>query len=179
MKRAGAALRASVVTAAAVLVLSGCSNAVDGLAEGAVERAIENELGASADVSIDDDSFTVDTEEGSITAGSGSLPEDFPADVPLLDGEVSFSQRLETADGLGWSVVITSAVEPAAAVEQVRSELQANGFSVDEATEFSAGDDSGGTIIGERDDLSVLVVAASDGTGSTAVSYTVSQASTP
>lgn len=171
-------LRASVVATAAVLALSGCSNAVDGLAEGAVERAIENELGASADVSIDDDSFTVDTEDGSITAGAGSLPEDFPADVPLVDGEVSFSQRLETADGLGWTVVITSPVEPAATVEQVRNDLQANGFTVDDATEFNAGDDAGGTIIAERDDLSVLVVVGGDGTG-TAVSYTVSEVSAP
>jgi len=149
---------------------------VEGLAEGAVERAIENEIGESADVSISEDSFTVDTEEGSITAGAGSLPEDFPSDVPLVEGEVSFAQRLETADGLGWSVVITTSGDPATIVEQVRGDLEGNGFTVDDATEFAAGDSAGGTIIADKGDLSTLIVVGGDGE-QTAVTYTVNQTS--
>lgn len=176
MDRAGVALRTTVVSAVTVLVLGGCSNAVEGLAEGAVERAIENEIGESADVSISDDSFTVDTDEGSITAGAGSLPEDFPSDVPLVEGEVSFSQRLENADDLGWSVVIVTSGDPASVVEQVRGDLEDNGFTVDDATEFAGTDGTGGTIIGEKDDLSALILVAGQDT-ETAVTYTVNEAS--
>jgi hypothetical protein len=157
--------------------VSGCGNAVEGLAEGAVERAIENELGESADVSINDDSFTVDTEEGSITAGAGSVPEDFPADVPLVDGEVSFAQRLDSADSLGWTLVITTTGDPDGVAEQVRSELTSNGFTVDDTSQFAASEGAGATILGERDDLSAFVLVASDG-ASTQVTYTVSQAAT-
>lgn len=157
------------------MAVSGCGNAVDGLAEGAVERAIENELGESADVSIDDDSFTVDTEEGSITAGAGSVPEDFPPDVPLVDGEVSFAQRLDSADGLGWTLVITTTGDPNSLAEQVRADLTGNGFTVDDTSQFSAAEGAGATILGERDDLSAFVLVSSDG-GSTQVTYTVSQA---
>jgi hypothetical protein len=174
MRSASLAVRASAVLAVSALALSGCSNAVEGLAEGAVERAIENELGESAEVTIGEDSFSVDTEEGSITAGAGSVPDDFPDDVPLPEGEVAFSQRLETADGFSWSVIITSSDDPSTLVESVRGDLEANGFSVDDASEFAAADSSGGTILGEKGDLTVLVVVAGDGTETTAT-YSVNQ----
>ncbi len=176
MHSAPLAARAGAVLAVAALALTGCSNAVEGLAEGAVERAIENELGESADVSIGEDSFSVDTEEGSITAGAGSVPEDFPPDVALPEGEVAFSQRLETGDGLSWSVIITSAEDPAALVEQVRGDLETSGFTVDEASEFAGAEGAGGTILGEKDDLTVLVVVAGDGAETTAT-FTVNQQS--
>lgn len=158
-----------------MLAVAACGNAVEGLAEGAVERAIENELGESADVSINEDSFTVDTEEGSITAGAGSVPDDFPADVPLVDGEVSFSQRLDSPDGLGWMVVITTPGDPAVLVEQVRGDLETSGFTVDEASEFAQGEGASGTVIGEKGDLTAFVLVSGDGS-STQVTYTVNQA---
>ena len=175
MNRGGTALRAAVVSGVTVLALAGCGNAVEGLAEGAVERALENEIGSSADVEVDEDGFTIDTDEGSISAGSGSVPEDFPADVPLPDGEVSFSQRLETADGLGWSVVIATSGEAGSVGQQIRSDLENNGFDVEESTQFSGEGGSGGTILAERSDLSVLVVVTADDSGETLATYTVSE----
>lgn len=176
MHSASLAARTGAVLAVAALTLTGCGNAVENIVEGGVERAIENELGESADVSIDEDSFSVDTEEGSITAGAGSVPEDFPSDVSLPEGEVAFSQRLETADGFSWSVIITSSEDPTALVEQVRGDLESNGFTVDEASEFAGAEGTGGTILGEKDDLSVLVVVAGDGAETTAT-FTVNQQS--
>jgi hypothetical protein len=168
-------LRAAATCAAAAVALTGCGNAVDDLAEGAVERALENEIGPSADVQIDGDSFTLDTEEGSITAGAGSVPEDFPADVPLPDGEVSFAQRLESGDGLTWSVVVTTSGDPTAVTEQLRADLQSRGFTVEDASQFGGADGAGGTVLAEKADLSVLALVADEG-GQTVVTYTVSQA---
>jgi hypothetical protein len=174
MIRTAVLVRTTVIAAAAALALTGCSSAVDGLAEGAVEKALENEIGASTDVQIDDDSFTVDTEDGSVTAGAGSVPEDFPADVPLPDGEVSFAQRLETADGLSWTVVVTTSGDPTEVAQQVSADLESGGFTVDNASQFSGADGAGGTVLGERDDLSVLLLVARDGE-ETVVTYTVNQ----
>jgi hypothetical protein len=174
MIRATVLVRTAVVVGAAAMTLTGCGNAVEGLAEGAVEKALENEIGPSADVQIDDDSFTVDTEEGSITAGAGSVPDDFPADVPLPEGEVSFAQRLESAEGLGWSVVVTTSGDPTAVAEQVGTDLESSGFTVENASQFGGADGSGGTVLAEKDDLSVLVLVTGDG-GETVVTYTVSQ----
>lgn len=174
---AGVTLRRTALAAVGVLTLAGCGNAVEGLAEGAVERAIENELGESADVSINEDSFTVDTAEGSITAGAGSVPEDFPSDVPIVDGEVSFAQRLDSADGLGWSLVITTSSDPASTVEQVRTALESNGFTVEDASQFAQDEGAGGTVLGEKGSLTAFVLVSGDGS-STQVTYTVNQAAT-
>ncbi len=174
MSRTPLAVRAGVLASALAVVLTGCGNAVENIVEGNVERAIENELGESADVEIGEDSFSVDTEEGSITAGAGSVPEDFPTDVPLPDGEVVFAQRLETADGFSWSVIVTSDADPGALADQLRGELTDNGFTVEEASEFSGADTAGGTILAEKGDLTVLVLVASDGNETTAT-YTVTQ----
>jgi hypothetical protein len=174
MSRTPLAVRAGVLTSAVAVVLTGCGNAVENIAEGNVERAIENEIGESADVEIGEDSFSVDTEEGSITAGAGSVPEDFPTDVPLPDGEVAFAQRLETADGFSWSLIVTSDADPGALADQLRGELTDNGFTVEEASEFSGADTAGGTILAEEGDLTVLVLVASDGNETTAT-YTVTQ----
>jgi energy-coupling factor transporter ATP-binding protein EcfA2 len=105
-----------------------------------------------------------------------TVPDDFPADVPLPDGEVTFSQRLESGDELGWSVVIASAEPAGALAEQVQADLQASGFTVEQASQFSGTDSEGGTIFGEKGDLSILVVVASDG-DQTLATFTVSQAS--
>lgn len=174
MTRARVTLRVSAVAAAAVLALTGCGNAVEGLAEGAVERALENELGESADVEIGEDSYTVDTEEGSTTIGAGSVPEDFPSDIPLVEGEVSFSQRLDTADGMAWTVLITTPADPATVTEEIRSDLESNGFSVDEASEFSSGEGAGGTVLAQKGDLEAFILIAGEG-AETAVTYTVNQ----
>ena len=155
------------------LLLGGCSSAAEGIAEGAVERALEQELGESADVEVGEDSFTVDTEDGSLTAGAGSVPEDFPTDVPLVEGEVTFAQRLETADGLGWTLLVTTSGDPAAVAEQIRGDLQSNGFTVDEASEL-AGDAAGGAVLGEKADLTAFVLVSAD-SGETTATYTVNQ----
>jgi hypothetical protein len=174
MSRTSLAVRAGVLTSVVVVALTGCGNAVENIVEGNVERAIENEIGESADVEIGEDSFSVDTEEGSITAGAGSVPDDFPDDVPLPDGEVAFAQRLETADGFSWSLIVTSDTDPGALAEEIRGDLSGNGFTVEEASEFSGADSAGGTILAEKDDLTVLVLVAGDG-GETTATYTVTQ----
>lgn len=174
MRRTPLVVRAAVLTSAAALALTGCSSAVENVAEGAVERAIENELGESADVTIDEDSFSVDTEDGSITAGAGSVPEDFPSDVPLPEGEVAFAQRLDSGDGLSWSLIVTTSQDSAALTEQIRTDLADNGFTVEEASEFSGADAAGGSILAEKDDLTVFVLVAGEG-GETSATYTVTQ----
>jgi hypothetical protein len=174
MSRTPLAVRAAVLASGLAVALTGCGNAVENIVEGNVERAIENELGESADVEIGEDSFSVDTEDGSITAGAGSVPEDFPTDVPLPEGEVAFAQRLESEDGFSWSLIVTSDADPGGLADQIRGELTDNGFTVEEASEFSGADSAGGTILAEKGDLTVLVLVAGEGSETTAT-YTVTQ----
>jgi hypothetical protein len=166
-------LRPVAIGAVLILTVTGCGNAVEGIAEKAVERAIEDEVGGDASVEVDEDSVTIDTEQGSITAGSGSVPEDFPADIRLVEGEVTFAQRIDGADGTGWSVQIVTTGDAAAVADQVRADLADAGFSVDEQAELAAAD-GGATILAERSDLSAFVLVTSDASG-TSVIYTVNE----
>jgi hypothetical protein len=70
--------------------------------------------------------------------------------------------------------VITVSGDPGTVAEQVRSDMEGSGFTVDEATEFSGTDGSGGTILGEKGDLTALVLVAGEG-DETVVTYTVNE----
>jgi hypothetical protein len=159
----------AVALLAALGAAAGCGNAVEGLAQDTVERAIENELGSTADVQVDGDSFTVDTEDGSVTAGSGTVPDGFPADVPLVDGDITFSQTATTDGKRGWTVQVTTTGEPDEVASAVADDLTAAGFEVENLPA-----DASATVIAERADLSSLVLVAADPSG-TVVVYTVDQ----
>lgn len=171
---AGATRWAWLVGSVLAVALTGCSDTVEGIAEGTVERALEDELGDSVDVEIGADGYTVDTEDGTTTVGDGEVPPDFPSDFPLVDGEVTFAQSLDTGDATTWTVLVTAAGDPAAITEQVLGQLESGGYAVDQAGELSSEEDSGGSLLAEKDDVSALVVVAQEG-GDVAVTYSVTR----
>ncbi|HLD20957.1 MAG TPA: hypothetical protein VJB64_02580 [Patescibacteria group bacterium] len=72
-----------------VLIGGGCFNTVT---ETTIERQIESETGGSADVDIQDNAITYTDEEtgGTVTTGSDiSLPDDFPTDFFVYDGDIT------------------------------------------------------------------------------------------
>jgi len=88
-----------ISTAVTLLFAGGCFNAGQRIAEGAMERAIEDESGA--DVDISGDSVTVKTDEGETTIGGGAeIPEGYPeGEVPVYpDMTITSSQKI-TQDG--------------------------------------------------------------------------------
>ena len=105
----------TVVIAATVLIgvpvtLSGCS-----LARNAVESAT------------------------GVDIGDGGVPDDFPAEVPLVDGEVVFGGSAGTDDAKGWNVTIN--VADATAFDTASAALVAAGF----AAPAALGTDATGT----------------------------------
>lgn len=138
------------------LTLSGCfanplEQLTDGLVEGGVEQIIEDQTGV--DVDID---------------GTGaSLPDDWPADVPTVDGEVSFS----AAAGGTFSAALT--VSDLAAAEEAFTQLIDAGF-----TEISAIDLGGGTAtrVYENSAYNVAVIIGSNDDGTAIVQYTIAPA---
>lgn len=86
----------------ALLLFGGCGEASDKIAEKAAEKAIENQTGGDVDIDADgggvrvetpdgvfesdaEGNFSMESEDGTVTAGAG-LPEDWPEDLPLPDG---------------------------------------------------------------------------------------------
>lgn len=137
VSRAAIAVAIAGITAT---LFTGCFPNPADLVNRGVEEAIEGATGG--DVSLDE------------------LPADFPASVPVIDGEIAVAAGAGGAEG--WVVVITSpAADP---VAEAVSELQAAGFTED--TSMSAG--GTGAVVYSNAEYLVFVA----GEGET-VSYTV------
>ncbi|WP_394552572.1 hypothetical protein ACDF64_17240 [Agromyces sp. MMS24-JH15] len=109
MSTARTGLAAALLAASVVIGLSGCFNPVDAVQQGvedAVEGAVEGATGG--DVQI-----------------GGDLPEGFPTEVPLVDGEIVAA----AGTGDGWVVTIrTDAADP---VGDAVAALEAAGYVED------------------------------------------------
>ncbi|MDN4480963.1 hypothetical protein [Demequina muriae] len=168
-------LRILAPVTAASLVLAGCG-AADNLVESAMEEAVEKgvEGATGADVEAGEDGFSVTTEDGEFTVGGdGSLPEGFPeAEVPLVDGEIGQTARVNDGDADAFAVSINAT----GSVEEVHAEalglLESAGFTV--SAEVDMGGMKSATLESEGsvDAVTLGVLEGSDESMST-VNYTV------
>lgn len=140
---------AAVLAVGTPLLLSGC-----GLIPNPVEGVIEGVTG------------------GDIELPGSTVPDDFPSEVPLIDGEVVFGTGFGNDTEKIWNVTINVGSE---ATEQIASGLESAGFTV--SAEGSLSGDTG-TLFYQKDELSVLVVIAEDNdSGGYVASYTVTRGS--
>ena len=141
------------------LALSGCvanplEQPTEGLIEGGVEQIIEGQTGVDVDVNGN---------------GNGaSLPNNWPAEVPTVDGEVDFSAA---ANGT-FTAALT--VPNVAAAEEAFTQLLDAGF-----TEVSALDlgDGAATRVYENGTDNVAVIIGSNDDGTAAVQHTIAPVS--
>lgn len=87
----------AAVLAALVMAAGGCGAAAEKAAEEATERAIEDQTGGSAEVDLDGGEVSVDGEDGSFSAGTAEVPEEWPDDIPVLD-DIQVVSALHTND---------------------------------------------------------------------------------
>lgn len=128
--------RALAVTALVPLLLAGCGTVTENLAEEAAERAAEAGGGGDVEVDVDDEgNVSVESDEGSISVGSGaSLPDGFPESMPVPEGLETaggFSQEADGRSTIGAQFVGTgdrAAQEELAAFYE--SQLEANGWTI-------------------------------------------------
>lgn len=152
----------------------GADQLADRAAESAVERAAEAAASEGVDVDIDTDGggVTVETSEGTFTSGMGSLPQGFPEEIPVAEGEI-FSGASSTMEGQqGWVVSVSVDQAPDEAIAEAGAALEAAGFTV--------GDNSmameGLTYVQYvSSDWDLILGATDDGEGGTLLSYTVTQ----
>ncbi len=126
---------------AATPLLTGCVGQVEGL--------IENVTGSEVDL------------------GGQSVPQDFPASVPLTDGEVIYGLSASNADGKVWNVTVS--VADVTALDAIKLELEDAGF----ATRFEGpANADGGTLVADGAEYGV-VVAVTGGNDGFVANYTV------
>ncbi len=162
------ALLVALLLGAALVSGCGADEIADQATEKAVEKQLEDAGGDDVDIDIDDETVKVETSDGTFEAGTGDLPEGYPADqVPVVDGTVMFA--VSDGDG-GFSVAVEydgSADEAYAAAEQA---LTGAGLSPSDEIDTLEGSNSG---VFQGNGYEVLV-SVIDSAGSPAVNYIVS-----
>lgn len=135
------------------------------------ERLVEEQIGDDADVGVDADSGEIridDGKGGSLSSGR-RLPDSFPDEVALVEGEVLSGTALDDESTRGWAVAVQLDGDLAAVFEDAVALLEERGF--DQTAEIYAGTASATLSNGAYD---VLVAAFDDGSGAVTVGYTVS-----
>lgn len=134
----------SATLLAVVGTLSACGGDDSNAQEAAVEEIIEQASGGSVDIEIDEDGnvANIETEDGSLNIGSGELPAEWPADVPVYEGGQIMTNQSMESNGERFLIVGYQTTEPAGdAVAGFKSALVAAGFTIeaDGATTDGAG----------------------------------------
>ncbi len=160
-RRAAAAL----VLVPALALTGACGGGDEEAAERIAENALEDANGGDADVDIDGDEVTIETDEGTMSMGQ-DLPSDFPSDVTLLEGEILTAMSLT---GTGWTVLMTIDGNPADVAEEAKAAL-GDAYTVD--GEFKAQDVVNYSLKGPEYTITVSTTLGTDGEG-TALSYNV------
>jgi hypothetical protein len=106
---------------------------------------------------------------GDVDLGGDTVPEDFPAEVPLAEGEVVNGSSISAAEGKVWNVLMN--VSDPAAPASIAAQLEAAGFTSAGTGEVT---DQGGTLTYTNGALAVNVVLGKTDSGWTA-NYTVAQ----
>ena len=90
---------------------------------------------------------------GDVDLGGKSVPDDFPSDVPLIEGEVLYGASAGSEDGKLWNVTIK--VADASAFDEIAAQFEAAGF---EASDLGGTSDQGATGTFTKDPYGVFVV---------------------
>jgi hypothetical protein len=143
------------VTLTLALTLGGCASPLEQLAgnlvQEGVERAIEDQVGA-------------DIEVGSDTGGT--LPPEWPSEVPTVEGTVEFSIVTEEFISI---TVLTSDV---ATAQSAVALLIESGFTAVSELDYGGGNSSG---IFENGSFQVTTLVSDNGDGTGSVQYTTAR----
>ena len=107
---------------------------------------------------------------GDVSLPGNSVPDDFPADVPLIDGEVIMGAGIGTTDGKAWNVTIK--VTGLDAADDIKAQLEGAGFTA--APGATTGESS--ALLYTNTTYSVAVVVTKDTNDGFLANYTVTEA---
>ncbi len=150
MKQPIARIALSLLLAGLAVAVVGCQS----IAEQATEAAVEQATGVKIDKSGDE--VTIQGEDGTeMTASSaGDLPEGFPTDVPVYEGDIIASVKAAE----GYSVTIEAASDVSTVFDWYKTELDAQGWKI--MSEVKVQD--GGALSAEKGNQQLQVTFGAD-----------------
>ncbi|HEY8590649.1 MAG TPA: hypothetical protein VIL55_13980 [Naasia sp.] len=104
---------------------------------------------------------------GNVELGGSSVPEGFPTEVPLYEGEIVYG--IAIGDDTAKAYNVTVRVPDATAADQIRTQLEGAGFTLLGGSDPSSG--SGAAYDGAN--WGVAVVVTEDGSNGWVANYTV------
>ncbi|MFA5051834.1 MAG: hypothetical protein WC544_02100 [Patescibacteria group bacterium] len=138
-----------IAIVAVSLAASGCTKKV---AEKTAEKAIEAATNGQADVDIDDNTLTINTDTGSYQAGdSVSLPDNFPSDVYVIDGTIKAAVANTQNESFVVSIQTSTSVDDAKT--QYVQQLADDGWTIGTNMTYAGAV----TLISEKDNRTLSV----------------------
>lgn len=110
---------------------------------------------------------------GNVDLGGSSVPQGFPTEVPLYEGEVLYG--IAVGDGAGKAFNVTVRVPDAAAADQIRTQLEGAGFTLIGGSAPTSR--SGAAYDGAN--WGAVVVVTEDGSNGWVANYTVTPKGAP
>lgn len=157
-----------IIAVVAVLAIGGAVWGFLGrkAAENTIESAIENSTNGSADVDLDNNTVTINTNAGTFQTGeSVTLPSSFPGDVHVTDG--TLVSATSVTENSGYSVMVQST----ASVDSVKAEYERE-FTADGWTSQASLSYSGSVTLSYEKENRTATVTISEADGKTSVILT-------
>jgi hypothetical protein len=154
-------------TSLAALLVTGCGAAAEKAGEKLTEEAIESQTGGNVDIDTSGDgSVEIETEDGSMSFGSGDVPAEWPEEIPLPeDLEIQSDATMDGSDGRLVSIVGLTDETPEAILATLKEALADWEISGESTTTSSDGSLTGAQW--ERDGRRVTFAATSGTEGQT------------
>lgn len=161
MKRATVWIMLLAALLMVLVATTGCEKA----AEKAAEKAIEGATGV--DIDADDDSVTIEGEDGEtveIQGDSGEVPDGFPDDVPVYDGDIQTTSKVSTGEGTAYYVELTTDDGASDVHDWYKSEFESEGWAIQMDTTSTQNGAFSGLLMAEKDGAQVsMTLEESDG----------------
>jgi hypothetical protein len=147
------------------------------------ETVVKTATGGNVDINSNNGSVSVNTKDGNATFSSnGTLPKDFPSDVPTPKvGTISgsYSGTGSGTDGQGFSITYTlTSAQANSASADYQSQLKVAGYTVDSTASSSADGNSLDIFSAKKDDKTLAVTVSTNSDGTAAMSLVLSVGST-
>jgi hypothetical protein len=151
--------RTLVLASVAALGLTACGSAEEAI----TERILEEAGGEGVDVELGEDGevVSVETDDGSMEfSAGGELPEEWPDGVPTFDGTITGNQVFNSNGETIISVSYTTALTAETAIDSMKAELEAAGFTIVADSDMTDGAGAGlSSLVAEKDNVTVTFSA--------------------
>jgi hypothetical protein len=152
-----------------LLLVAGCGKKIEEkIAEKITEKAIEHGTDGKAKVDLSKNTMTIETENGSYSAGTSSkIPDGFPSDIFIFKPSEMIGSMAGT--GKGYSIAMKTSKDVASVTEAYKKTMIGNGWKQKAAMDMGAQamlvyekeKRTANIVIGQKDNETSIVIAAS------------------